>query len=227
VVKIDDLSTITDRDYKKLKMFVALKIALMDGINQMDQNDLISTLLEHSIVVSKNVSYTMRSVIFYHYAVLYIRAMFRPVASFNVIKLGLFSQQASHTSIEISQKPLSTLLTPGITLFDWVSFFFNFDPAIHLAPASSIAMVDHGLDAILGSFITTHSVSIIPHFDSTLSGLEWCQGLLDSLQTKRFVILPCESSSPYCLSLLTYLPLSLPLSFAINNCDMGQQQHTS
>ena len=36
-VKIDDLAAITDRDYKKLKMFVALKIALMDGINQMDQ----------------------------------------------------------------------------------------------------------------------------------------------------------------------------------------------
>ena len=49
-MKIDDLSTITDRDYKKLKMFVALEIALMDG------NDLISKLLELSIVVSKKAS---------------------------------------------------------------------------------------------------------------------------------------------------------------------------
>ncbi len=54
VVKIDDLSTITDRDYKKLN--VSLIIALMDGISQIDQNDLMSTLLAHSIVVSKNAS---------------------------------------------------------------------------------------------------------------------------------------------------------------------------
>jgi hypothetical protein len=211
-VKIDDLAAITDRDYKKLKMFVALKIALMDGISEMDQNDLISTILEHGVGVSKNMSYSVRSVIFYHYAVLYIRAMFRPLTSYNVIKLGLFSLLASSIPGEISNQPLSTALTPGLSLFDWVSFFFNYDPAIPSARVPSIVMLDQGLDAIFRSFMTTDSVSIISHFDSTLSGLEWCQGLLHSLQTKRFVLLPCESSSPYCLSPSLSLPLSLSLS---------------